>query len=756
VTSNKGIFRVSKHELNEVAAGRTAKVNSVAYGIADGLRNPECNFGSVGSTTRSIDGRLWFPTVAGVVAIDPTRILTNRLPPPVVVEGVWVDGAAVGPPIGGTIAVGRGHGALNIHFTAPTFVAPERVHFRYTLEGFDHSWTDAGERREAYYTNLPPGSYTFRVQTANSDDTWNTGGASIGLELRPRFYESTWFYALCGLASVAAAWCLYRIRVRYIIRSNEALETQIANRTVELSRAKEVAEEAMRSKSDFLANMSHEIRTPLNAVAGMTSLLLDMDTSTEAEEYLRIIRNSNDSLLTILNDILDFSKIESGRLEVERSPFTLRDCIEDALDVFAPKASEKNLELAYEITSETPPTVIGDVTRLRQILVNLIGNAVKFTQRGEIVVSARGLPLDDGRLELEFRVQDTGIGIPEERIPDLFRPFTQADPSTTRRYGGTGLGLSISKRLAEIMGGRIWVESKAGLGSVFAFTITVEPVHAQAPPTPAMDGTRVLLVHENAAVGALIARQLSSYGAQVQTAETADHAARLAENSVFGVGIASHGVAGIERTALPKLMPLVLLAPIGFRAGRNDNCAFQAIISKPVRPGRLAGALLEVLSGPSKPVTGVGSEFDHTLGHRVPLRILIAEDNVVNQTVLLKILERMGYQPAVAATGLEAIDAVLKEHYDLVLMDVQMPEVDGLEATRWIRKVVSHSNRPMIVAMTANTFSEDRERCLAAGMNGFISKPFRIPELRELLENCGRSFASSQNAQQNLARVSPN
>jgi signal transduction histidine kinase/ligand-binding sensor domain-containing protein/DNA-binding response OmpR family regulator len=744
MTSNKGIFRVSKRELNEVAAGRAAKVRSVAYGIADGLRSPECNFGTVASATRSADGRLWFPTIAGVVAIDPSQILTNRLPPPVGVEGVWVDGAAVGPPIGGTIAVGRGHGALNIHFTAPTFVAPEGVHFRYTLEGFDHTWTDAGERRVAYYTNLPPGSYTFRVQAANSDDTWNTNGASIGLELRPRFYESTWFYALCGLGSVAAAWCLYRIRVRYIIRSNEALERQVSNRTVELSKAKEMAEEAMRSKSDFLANMSHEIRTPLNAVAGMTSLLLDMDTSAEAEEYLRIIRNSNDSLLTILNDILDFSKIESGQLGVERSPFTLSECIEDALDVFAPKASEKNLELAYEVTSETPAAVIGDVTRLRQILVNLVGNAVKFTQRGEIVVSARGLPLNDGRLELEFKVQDTGIGIPEERIPDLFRPFTQADPSTTRRYGGTGLGLSISKRLAEIMEGRIWVESKAGLGSVFAFTIIVEPVQAPPLPMPAMDGTRVLLIHENAAVGELIARQLSSYGAQVQIAPTADNAARLAESSVFDVGIASHGVTGVERTALPKLMPLVLLAPIGFRAGGNAEWAFRTIISKPVRPGRLAGALLEVLSGPSKPVTGVSSEFDHTLSHRAPLRILIAEDNIVNQTVLLKILERMGYQPAVATTGLEAIDAVLKEHYDLVLMDVQMPEVDGLEATRWIRKVVAHSNRPMIVAMTANTFREDRERCLAAGMNGFISKPFRIAELRELLENCGRSFASSQ------------
>jgi len=228
----------------------------------------------------------------------------------------------------------------------------------------------------------------------------------------------------------------------------------------------------------------------------------------------------------------------------------------------------------------------------------------------------------------------------------------------------------------------------------------------------------------------------------------------LAESSAFDVGIVSHGVSGVERTALPKLMPLVLLAPIGFRAGGNDEWAYRAVVSKPVRPGRLAGALLEVLSGRSKPVTGVGSEFDHTLSQRAPLRILIAEDNIVNQTVLLRILERMGYQPALVATGLEAIDAVLKEHYDLVLMDVQMPEVDGLEATRWIRKVVSHSNRPMIVAMTANTFHEDRERCLAAGMNGFISKPFRIAELRELLEDCGRSFASSPNAPQEPAQVS--
>jgi signal transduction histidine kinase/ligand-binding sensor domain-containing protein/CheY-like chemotaxis protein len=765
---NKGIFRVAKIEIERFFNGEIQAVTSTPYGVGDGMLNRECNGRSTPCSFKGQDGKIYFPTQMGVAVISP-EVFGKSAAPKVAIEGIFKDTKMLTE--GSSLSLPKGLRTFEIKYTGISFTAPEKIKFKYRLFPFE-TWQEVGERRVAYYTEVPPGSYTFQVRAENRDGLWSELPAEAQIAIPGYFSETKTFLALLSIAGGSLVYGIFNWRLRSEARAKQKLERMVAQRTEQLTRTneelqaakeqaddqaeklqqlaaslKQARDEALagaQAKSEFLANMSHEIRTPMNGVIGMTSVLKNTSLSADQSDFVETIRSSGEALMTILNDILDFSKIESGKFELEQSPFDLRECIEQVIELCSIQAVQKGLELTCIIDPDIPEMFCGDVTRIRQILLNLISNGVKFTEKGEVVVRA-SVPQQvepNEKTCVQLSVSDTGIGISPDKIGRLFQAFSQADSSTTRRYGGTGLGLAISRKLAELMGGIIEVESQPGAGARFTVKLIVVALGKKKSPDPSrfpkMLAWHVLAISPRASARDFFEKELKALGLKSATASALPNKQQLRENpapqlvfldQLYPEAELSAFLAALNRER-PGAKVCLLVNRVEGKFASLSRLAASTLV-KPLKQSALID-FLQTLQTPEKlPANPVVKPVAPAL---VPHRIMVADDNRINVRVVTACLERLGFQADVALNGLEALKLMEQHRYDLIFMDIQMPEMDGCTATVEIRKRFPKDWQPRIVAVTGNAFAADRDRCLSSGMNDYLAKPVRFEQIQAVVE----------------------
>jgi signal transduction histidine kinase/ligand-binding sensor domain-containing protein/CheY-like chemotaxis protein/HPt (histidine-containing phosphotransfer) domain-containing protein len=749
---------------------RDHRTYSESEGLPSNVLNPYLSEGS----WQSPSGEMVFSSTNGVTSFYPDRLSTNPYVPPVVLTDLHLfnqrikpgQGSPLDKPIWMTdsLILNHAQSIFTLQFAGLSYAAPEKNRYRYRLEGLESEWNEVDStRRQATYTSLPAGRYVFRVLASTKDGVWNDKGITLKITVLPPWWATWWFRSLMGLAFVGLILGTHRLRVKGLKLREKRLDELVQQRTAELRAtehelniAKERAEEATAMKSIFLANMSHEIRTPMNAVIGMAYLALKTALTDKQRDYVNKIHNAGISLLGVINDILDFSKIEAGRLDIETVDFRLDDVIASVTSITAQKAQQKGLEFLADVANSVPQNLVGDPLRLGQVISNLINNAIKFTDHGEVYLKVELLEQIGSRARLRFSVRDTGIGMTPEQTARLFQPFSQADASTTRKHGGTGLGLTICRRLVELMGGEILLESEPGSGSTFRFTVSLGvasgPARSRIVPER-LRAVSALVVDDNAAARDILVHSLDGLCARVDAVSSGEEAIAAVKQhdsdepyDVVFMDWRMPGLDGIETARLikkerelKKHPAVVLVTAFGRDEVREqaERVEMDGFLLKPVTRSMLVDTLVTLFSGARQDPTTPASAIDRHADRLSGVRILLAEDHEINQQIAVELLQGVGATVEIANDGLEAVRKMLDQpaptNFDVVLMDIQMPGMDGYQATKKIRSDPRFEKFP-IIAMTAHATIEERQKCLEAGMNAHVSKPIDPSSLFETLE----------------------